>query len=222
MSAITSLSPIAALATIAVLAMPAGASARSTDRDHDHMPDRWEVAHHLNSHRNDARKDADRDGLKNLAEYRAQTDPRDADTDDDGLKDGKEQAGTITSFTGGVLTLTLFDGSTLTASVTDQTEIECPDAPAAGPAPATVRDRRDDEADDDAPAAATAPAPATAPATSGEDDHQDGDREHGDDDQGESDDNGCDATALVPGARVDEADIVVTSAGKVFHKVELG
>src|SRR3954471_2010006 len=35
-------------------------------------------------------KDADRDGLKNLAEYKAGTNPRKADSDKDGLKDGDE------------------------------------------------------------------------------------------------------------------------------------
>ena len=35
-------------------------------------------------------KDADRDGLKNLAEYKRGTNPRKADSDKDGLKDGDE------------------------------------------------------------------------------------------------------------------------------------
>lgn len=240
MSALSSLSPIAALATIAALAVPAAASARSTDRDHDHMPDRWEVAHHLNAHRNDARKDADHDGLTNVAEFRAQTNPRDADTDNDGIKDGKEQAGTIASFTGGVLTLTLFDGSTLSATVDGTTEIDCPDTPAApAPAPATpaaptagapasLRDHGDSEAGDDAQAPATAPATAPAPGAAAPapapavDDNEQGDDNQQGDDNEQGDDGGCDATALVPGARVDEADLGVTSAGKVFRKVELG
>src|SRR5215218_6867740 len=37
-------------------------------------------------------KDADRDGLKNLKEFKLGTDPRKADTDRDGLKDGDEVA----------------------------------------------------------------------------------------------------------------------------------
>jgi hypothetical protein len=54
------------------------------------MADKWEKRHHLNTHRNDARRDPDRDGLNNLGEFRAHTDPHDADTDNDGIKDGAE------------------------------------------------------------------------------------------------------------------------------------
>ena len=71
-----------AVACLALLALPAAASARSRDRDHDKMPDRWERKHKLNPHnRKDAKKDIDRDGLRNLAEYRSHTNPRDADSD---------------------------------------------------------------------------------------------------------------------------------------------
>ena len=95
-------------ATIA-LALPAVAAAK--DRDHDHMPDRWEAKYGLNTHKNDARGDKDRDGLRNLAEYRAHTNPRKADTDGDGIEDGAEHAGKVASFTGGVLTIDLFGGN---------------------------------------------------------------------------------------------------------------
>lgn len=219
--------PVAALAAIAALSLPAAASARAADRDHDHMPDRWEVRHHLNTHRNDAQRDADHDGLRNLAEFRAGTDPRRADSDGDGLDDGDEQAGTVASFSGGVLTLTLFDGSTLTATVTGATEIECADdaaAPAPTPTTATTRhDGGDDRSGEDAGDAPPA-APATAPATTTPA-HDAGD-DHGGagDDQGENEDEhgGCTPAALVPGARVDEAVISLTSTGKVFRKIELG
>ncbi|MCW2999949.1 MAG: hypothetical protein JWN65_3498 [Solirubrobacterales bacterium] len=207
------LTPVAALATLAALSLPTGASAaKFKDRDHDRMPDKWEVAHKLNPKKSDARKDADKDGLKNLAEYRAHTNPRDADTDDDGLKDGREQAGTIASFQNGVLTLTLFDGSTLIATVNDRTKVECADAaPAPTPTAAATRSRHDAGDDDDQ-----------------DDDH--GDRRHDDgddqnDDHGDDhgdDENACGAADLKAGARVDEADVSVTSAGRVFTKIELG
>jgi hypothetical protein len=79
-----------ALVALVVLAVPAAASARSRDRDRDHMPDRWEKQNGLNTHRNDARRDPDRDGLSNIAEFRHGTDPRNADSDDDGTNDGTE------------------------------------------------------------------------------------------------------------------------------------
>ena len=79
---------VAALVAIAMLAVPAVASAR--DRDHDRLPDKWERKHHLSTKHKSARKDPDRDGLINLDEFRLHTDPRDADTDNDGVEDGDE------------------------------------------------------------------------------------------------------------------------------------
>ena len=57
------------------------------------MPNRWEIRFRLNPHRADALADTDHDGLTNIAEFRAGTDPRDRDTDDDGEIDGLEQFG---------------------------------------------------------------------------------------------------------------------------------
>lgn len=80
----------AALAALALLAAPGSALARSGDRDHDRMPDRWEKRHRLSTKKNDARRDRDRDGLRNLAEYRSRTNPRDRDSDNDGVGDADE------------------------------------------------------------------------------------------------------------------------------------
>ena len=46
------------------------------DTDGDGMPDGWEIAHGLNPRVNDANDDADLDGLTNLEEYLAGTDPQ--------------------------------------------------------------------------------------------------------------------------------------------------
>jgi hypothetical protein len=64
----------------------------SRDSDGDKMPNRWETRHHLDAHKANAQKDADRDGLVNLSEFRDGTDPQDADTDDDGVEDGQDDA----------------------------------------------------------------------------------------------------------------------------------
>src|SRR3954464_7765806 len=101
------------------------AQASSRDRNHDRLPDRWERAHHLSLHVNQSRRDQDHDGLDNRGEYRAGMNPRDRDSDDDGVRDGRENTGSVSSFAGGVLTITLAQGGTLTAKVTDATRIEC-------------------------------------------------------------------------------------------------
>ena len=54
------------------------------------MPDRWERTYKLNPARNDDKLDADKDGLVNLAEYKAKTNPRKADSDRDQMPDGWE------------------------------------------------------------------------------------------------------------------------------------
>ena len=81
---------LAAAAALVSLALPGAAAARSGDRDGDRMPDRWERKHGLSVKRNDAARDPDRDALRNLAEYRARTNPRRPDTDRDGVLDGHE------------------------------------------------------------------------------------------------------------------------------------
>jgi hypothetical protein len=115
----------ALIAVVALAIVPASAMAK--DRNHDKIPDKWEKRHHLSLHHDQARRDQDKDGLRNLAEYRAGTDPRDADSDNDGIEDGDENAGTVKSFEGGVLTIALAKGGEVSGTVTDTTEIECDD-----------------------------------------------------------------------------------------------
>src|SRR3954453_8879680 len=114
---------------LAALAVPAAANA--ADRDHDHMRDSREKHLKPNTHSNRAGKDKDRDGLKNLEEFHAGTNPRRKDSDDDGVRDDREGAGTIKSFDAatGVLVIDLFDSDQdLTGKVDPATtEIECED-----------------------------------------------------------------------------------------------
>lgn len=70
---------------------PAFASIKDTDEDG--MPDVWENAHGLNKNSAaDAGLDVEGDGLSNLREFLAGTDPHDRDTDDDLASDGAEVA----------------------------------------------------------------------------------------------------------------------------------
>jgi hypothetical protein len=74
----------------ALLAVPGAAMAKSRDRDHDKLPDKWEKKFHLSTHKKSAKGDPDRDGLNNLGEFRSRTNPRDKDTDNDGVNDANE------------------------------------------------------------------------------------------------------------------------------------
>lgn len=77
------------LSTTHIQQLAAGASPTGvtlTDADNDGMPDSWETDNTVS----DPNDDPDIDQLTNLQEYVNGTDPRDDDTDDDGLKDGDE------------------------------------------------------------------------------------------------------------------------------------
>jgi len=232
------LAAVTATALLVALLPAAASAAGGGDRNKDRIPDRWERAHDLSLKVKQTSKDQDRDGLKNLAEWRNHTDPRDADSDNDGLDDGDEvkvglnprdrdsdddgrhdddeNAGTIQSFTAGKLTIALAGGDTLVATVVDGvTEIDCEGDQ--GPAPAT--------------------APATMSLRHGGGD--DGDGEHGDDDNSEpgsgnsgpgdhnddeSDDDAhstCTAASLTVGAVVHEAEVKTIGGQAVFTDIEL-
>jgi hypothetical protein len=64
-------------------------TAPNVDSDHDGLPDPWE-ADMLGGLSYGPADDPDRDGLDNAAEFAAGTDPRNADTDADGLSDSVE------------------------------------------------------------------------------------------------------------------------------------
>jgi len=224
-----------ALGALALLAMPALAAAK--DRNHDRIPDRWEKRHKLSLDVNQARLDQDRDHLRNRAEFLAGDDPRDHDSDDDGVMDGKEQAGTIASFDAetGRLVIDLFGTDTVSGFVTDATEIKCED-------------------EHSSTATASSEGSGSGEAEPGDDNGGQGEEEPGDDHGGdgveagddhggdrdggdnsgpgsensgrghEGDDNRdriCTTAELVPGAAVEEAELEIRSGQAVFEEVEL-
>jgi hypothetical protein len=195
----------ASLAIAASLLGASVASAHSGDRNHDRISDRWEKQHHLSLKVKQTKLDQDHDGLNNLGEFRSNTDPRDPDTDNDGIDDNDENAGKIASFTGGVLTITLAKGGTLSGLVNDQTEIEC-------------------EGSDSATAQA---------ADHGGDGQNGGGDDNGENNGGsagagdngdQGDDNGgsCAADALTANRTVNEAELKTIGGQAVFEKVQLG
>ena len=78
-----------------------------------------------NDRRPDGREDSDRDGLNNAAEDATGNDPRKRDTDGDGLRDGRDTNGVITSIDGFAVTIALARGGSVTALVSEDTELEC-------------------------------------------------------------------------------------------------
>src|SRR5262245_30293978 len=85
----TSLITVASAVTALALFNASGAAA--ADKNRDGIPDKWEKRNELPLNTNQAPKDQDHDGLNNLGEFHSHTDPRDADTDNDGAKDGKDE-----------------------------------------------------------------------------------------------------------------------------------
>ena len=116
---------LVALTAVAALALMSTAAAGTSDRNRDRIPDKWEKRHDLSLKVVQTRRDQDRDGLDNLGEFRAGTDPRDRDSDDDGIRDGKERPGTVKSFDGTTLVISLFGGGTVEGRVTAATEVTC-------------------------------------------------------------------------------------------------
>jgi len=215
---------VAVLGTLALLALPGAAAAK--DGNHDRIPDRWEKRHHLSTSVNQAFRDQDRDHLRNRAEFLAGDNPRDRDSDDDGVMDGNENAGTITAFdaTTDRLTISLFNGDSVSGLITEETRIKCEDEHSPD---VSVRARHGEEE------------PGDDRGGDGEgagDDNGGHGEEPGDDNGGEAgdnsgpgpsghDDNGtgadCTTSDLVVGATVEEAELEIEHGAATFEEVEL-
>jgi hypothetical protein len=206
----------AALGVLAILVLPGLASAK--DRNHDHIPDHWEKRHKLSLTVNQARKDQDHDHLRNLAEFKAGDNPRSSDSDNDGVMDGEENAGTITSFdaTSGKLVISLFGGDTVTGMVTEQTEIKCEGVDDSGEASVSSDGSDESESGDDSGGSGEEPGDDNGGDNSGPGSSNSGDQ---DDNGGEA--AGCTTADLIPGAVVKEAELQLENGTATFDKVEL-
>jgi hypothetical protein len=174
---------------------------RFADRNHDRIPDTWERRYRLSLRVNQARRDQDHDGLNNRQEFIAGDNPRKADSNHDGTDDSQEGAGTVTSFAGGKLTITLFNGDVVTATLNDQTELKCQPSPMATTG-STARAADDGPGNDD----------------QGDDDNE---NEQGDDDDQGAQQPGCDTSLLTAGRGVNEAEAKATAAGLVWEEVKI-
>jgi hypothetical protein len=205
----------AALGALAIFVLPGLASAR--DGNDDGIPDRWEKHHHLSLEVDQSGRDQDRDHLRNRAEFRAGNDPRDHDSDDDGVMDGEENAGTIESFdkASGRLVLDLFGAATVSGVVTDRTEIKCEGERSADD---SVLRR---EAGDDSSGSGDSSGPGSGSEdNSGPGSGDSGRRGHdGDDDDGGL--GSCTAAHLVPGAVVEEAELEIEHGRASYEEIEL-
>jgi hypothetical protein len=131
-----------------------------------------------------------------------------------GTPPATEEVATVASFTGGVLTLKLADGSTVSGKVTEDTRIECP---AAGEEQQDADDNG--QGDDNG-----GPGPSGFGGAQGDDMSGPSDNGSGDDDgQGDDDQEQqpCGTSALVEGAKVAEAELRVGAGGATWLKVEL-
>jgi hypothetical protein len=201
----------AALGALALLALPGAAVAK--DRNHDRIPDRWEKRHHLSTAVNQARRDQDSDHLRNRAEFLAGDNPRNADSDGDGIPDGEENAGKIASFDAatGELTIDLFGGETVTGLVNEETEIECSTSGSASASDSQQGQQGEDGSGDN----------------QGEQSGSEDGEEPGDDNGEDSSGPGnpgvpCSSADLTPGATVHEAELHLENGTATFEKVELG
>jgi hypothetical protein len=203
---------IAAIGLLALLALPAVAAAQ--DRNHDRIPDRWEKRHHLSRAANQAHRDQDRDRLRNRAEFLAGDNPRNADSDGDGVPDGEENAGTVQSFntTTGKLVISLFGEETISGIVNEETEIQCEHEHSG--ASASSEDGGD-EGSGDGQQGQEEP---------GEDQGEEAGEQEGEDQaehSGEGEEASCTTANLVPGAVVHQAELKVENGTATFEEIEL-
>ena len=135
-----------------------------------------------------------------------------------------DNAGTVKSFSNGVLTITLGDGSTATGAVTRDTELECM-APAQNQ---TIHEDGDGGSGDqsgsgDRGGSGDDQAEGPSDQSSGDDQGDAAEQnENQAEDQNENEMESCSSSSLSQGTVVHEAELRLSSAGSVWKKVELG
>lgn len=129
-----------------------------------------------------------------------------------------ETVGTVLSFEGGVLKITLGDGSVVAGKVTEATRLEC------GSAAQGQEGSEDGGQNDQNGQGEDQNEQGGQPPVSGSTDQQGPGSSHGNDQHGsmmETIEPECTVAALVPGAKVEEAELTLTGAGAVWEKLSL-
>lgn len=213
---------LAALGALALLALPGIAAAK--DRNQDRIPDRWEKRHHLSLEVKQTTRDQDRDHLRNRAEFLSGNDPRDRDSDDDGVMDDDENAGRIASFDpgSGRLVIDLFGGDSVSGIVNGDTRIGCDEDEDHSEASASHDDEDSSGPSDNSGSGSDSSGPNDQVDES--EDHQGdqpGEDQEGEDRHGSDDEASCTTAELVEGAVVEEAELELANGVATFEEVEL-
>jgi hypothetical protein len=127
-----------------------------------------------------------------------------------------DTAGTVASFSGGVLTIKLNDGSMVSGKVTDATEMECTSS--------STTSGDQSEGSGDQSEGSGDQSQGSGDQSQGSDDDQSSDQNSGD--QTDGGDHGdqsstCSSTAPATGTVVRSAELKISSAGAVWDKLEL-
>src|SRR3954454_19181092 len=230
---------VAAAGALALMIVAFGGTAVAKDRNHDHIPDKWEKKFNLSLKVDQSNKDQDRDKVDNLNEFQERTNPRDKDTDNDGRRDGREDADrdglnnmgedetsnlpddqdtdddAIEDGDENSGVIAGFDGTTLTIDLAGGGQVS-------GTVDETTRIKCETEderevGDDDSPVATTSRDGDDDSSGPGGDDDNSGPGGDDDDVEQGDEDNVCTTADLTPGTAVHEAEL----EGSTFEEIEL-
>lgn len=175
------------------------------------------AAHHARGHHaSRARGHHHHAAAARVVTFTSASSRRSADATAPSSEPAPDTAGTISSFSGGVLAITLSDGTVVSGKLTERTEIECSAAATETSGDGERGESGDGDHGSGGDEVATAASEKTS-SSAGE--SSDGGGDEGSESAGEET---CTTAALVAGALVREAELRISSEGAVWLKVELG
>ena len=199
---------IALLGAVVMAAVPAAALAHGTSRHH-------QARHHAKRH-----------ARVRLRHFTAADSGSTGTTSGSPTAPGSNDAGKVASFDAstGKLVITLSDGSAVTGTVTNDTELQCESAASSSSQSGSMQSDEQSSGQDDGPSSGSDDS-----ATEGQDDQGDQTDQTDQTDQGDSNDQGdddgapqsCSTSNLTPGTTVHEAELAISSTGAVWRGVDL-